>query len=52
MDLGFDPQSPLQLNSHQVVLSCVVFFFVICLILGVWGRGQDRRESLPAMDTI
>ena len=35
-----------------VVLCCVVFFFFVCLILGVWGRGDHHRGSLPATDPI
>ena len=40
------------INLFFAVLCCAVLFFVVCLILGAWGRGQDHRGSLPAMDPI
>ena len=40
------------IKLFYVVLSCVVFFFVVCLILGAGGRGQDHRGSLAAIDPI
>ena len=40
------------INMYFAVLYCVVLFFVVCLILGAWGRDQYHRGSLPAMDSI